>query len=466
MLKQAIQPAPFFPSVYGPKPRARRGAGLPGIVSVGVRDLFPDISPEIYRPSDELSVIRKTAEKALETVDMSMIRPQHTVNIVSCEHGFSIMGGKPYAEMLKTLKDVVQERTGCENIRLRVGAWNGFREADEPIGFFDLKAHFGKDKVAGFGPWDKGVAIETAVGTLYGIQKVYDADWFIHAYYDDAREIYLHRYLNRPLKAFVMAFARLETRGLYHNFPTRSGNILPKVIFDSPFVQQRYAFTCLLRSSPAGIVGIDAENDIYRIDQRITLNHLREYGKMQELFAAIDECVVVVDGGRWMYYVQAGGLCFCELLYATRDHFDLSNPITTAGWDLPDPDFAGVLNPAVKAVVVNQAWRGIPAAGITMMIPTILVGRDLTDMFAMDAASPGITEFVVTAETLDGAVGFARHIAKTDKLIVFDGSFGHINLSPSLGDLMIQSAPEAARKVEAELPKWLKQRGIDPEGVL
>jgi hypothetical protein len=466
MLKQAIQPPSFFKSVYGPEPREKRGASLPGLASVGVRDLFPDIAPEIYRHGDDLSVIRQAAEEALAAVDMSMIQPQHTVNIASCEHGFSIMGGEPYAEMLRTLKHVVQERTGCEDIRLRVGAWNGFQEAKEVIHYFGLNEYFGKGKVAGFGPWDKGVAIDTEVGTLYGIAKVYDADWFIHAYYDDAREIYLHRYLHRPLKAFVMAFARLETRGLYHNFPTRSGNLLPKAIFDSPFVQQRYAFACLLRSSPAGVTGIDADNDIYEIDQRITVNHLRDYGKMQELFAAIDECVVVVDGGRWMYYVPAGGVCFCELLYATRDHFDLSNPITTAGWDLPDPDFAGVLNPAVKVVVVNQAWRGIPAAGIALMIPTILVGRDLADMFAMDASSPGIMDFVVTAETLDGAVGFARQASKTDKLIVFDGSFGHINLSPSLGELMIQKAPEISRKVEESIPKWLKQRGIDPVKVL
>lgn len=460
MLKQAIPPPPFIRSVYGPEPRQKRAASLAGMVSLGVRELFPDIAPEVYRHGDDISAIRQAAERALAGVDMGMIRPGDSVNVVACEHGFSILGGEPYAEMLRTIREVVRERTGCENIRLRVGAWNGFREANEVIRHLGLDQCFGKRRTAGFGPWDKGVPIETEVGTLYGVQRVYDADWFIHAYYDDAREIYLHRYINRPLKAFVMAFARLETRGLYHCFPTRSGNFLPKSIFESAFVQQRYAFTCLMTSSPAGITGIDADNDIYRIDRRILGNHLRDYGKMLELFASIDECIAVADGGRWMYYIPAGGAVLCELLYAARDHFDLSNPVTTAGWDLPDPDFLSVINPAVKALVVNQAWRGIPVAGIAMSIPTILVGRDLTEMFATDASSPGFTDLVVTAETLETAVAWAERVARTDKLIVFDGSFGHINLSPALAEFLVRQAPGVSRRVEERLPTWLGQRGV------
>jgi hypothetical protein len=263
-----------------------------------------------------------------------------------------------------------------------------------------------------------------------------------------------------------MAYARLETRGLYHSFPTRSGNFLPKIIFDSPFVQRRYAFTCLLRSSPAGITGIDADRDIYAIDKRITVDHLRDYGRMQELFAEIDECIAVVDGGRWMYYIPTAGMCFCELLYAGRDHFDLSNPLTAAGFDLRDPDMTAVLNRAVKALVVNQAWRGVPFAGVSMVVPTILVGQDLADLFARDAANPGLMDLVVTAETLDAAMLFATRLAQTDKIIVYDGSFGHINLSPSLGEFLIQNAPEAARKVDERVPTWLMQRGIDPAEVL
>lgn len=464
MFQNAIQPPPFFPSVYGPAPRRKRAASLPGMVSLQVRDLFPDIVPAMCRGGDDPAAIRRATELALAGVDMSKIAPEHKLNIVSCEHGFSILGGQPYAEMLRTIRDVVRAKTGCKNIRLRVGAWNGFKEADEVINHFDLRTYFGKRNVAGFGPWDKGVPIETEIGTMYGIAKVYDGDWFIHAYYDDAREIYLHRYLHRALKAFVMAFARLETRGLYHCWPTRSGNFLPKAIFESPFVQKRYAFSCLLRSSPAGITGIDADHDIYAIDRRITMHHLRDYGKMQELFREIDECVAIVDGGRWMYYVPAGGLTFCELLYARRDHFDLDNPITTAGWDIPDLEMWTMLNPAVKAIIVYQAWRGIPLTGIAMGSPIILAGKELADLYATDSSSPGLLDLVTVVDTLEEGVELARQRSGTDKLIIFDGSFGHINLSRALAEDLLRKAPEIGRRVDEELlPRWLKQRGIDPE---
>ena len=58
----------------------------------------------------------------------------------------------------------------------------------------------------------------------------------------------------------------------------------------------------------------------------------------------------------------------------------------------------------------------------------------------------------------------AHQMSKTNKTIVFDGSYGSINLSPSMGQLLLEKAPEINRKVEEELlPKWLKQRGLDPE---
>ena len=72
----------------------------------------------------------------------------------------------------------------------------------------------------------------------------------------------------------------------------------------------------------------------------------------------------------------------------------------------------------------------------------------------------------MTAEDLEAAVDFAVRIAETDKIIVFDGSFGHINLSPSMAEFMLKKAPEIAREVDEELlPMWLKQRGIDPETI-
>jgi hypothetical protein len=48
-------------------------------------------------------------------------------------------------------------------------------------------------------------------------------------------------------------------------------------------------------------------------------------------------------------------------------------------------------------------------------------------------------------------------------VIIFDGAMGGINLSEPLADLLLKKAPEVERRVEEVLlPKWLRQRGIDP----
>jgi hypothetical protein len=78
--------------------------------------------------------------------------------------------------------------------------------------------------------------------------------------------------------------------------------------------------------------------------------------------------------------------------------------------------------------------------------------------------NPGFMSHAVTAESLEAAMEFGRRIAGTDKVIVFDGGFGSINLSPELAEFMLKKAPEVSRKVERDLlPRWLRQRGIDPQ---
>lgn len=455
-------------SVYGSTPQMR-AAGLPGMASVGVRDLFPSIKPEIYMQGGELDVVRRATEEALAAVDMSMIEPGHRVNLLCSEHGFSVMGGYPYAEMLKTIWRVVKERTGCENLRLKMGTYRGFKEADEVIEHYRLQDHF-EGRASGIGPWDRGVPIETEIGTLYGVAEAYDADWFIHAYYDDPREMYFHRMIHRALKAFAMNYARYETRSVYHmNFGNRSCTFIPKAIFDSPFVQERFAFACFLRFSPSGIIAVDADNDLYAIDRRVTVNHLRDYGKMRELLAGIEECIAMWDGGRWGYYIHAGGVCFGVFINARYDPFDLENPGALSVFNAVDQYTGGPMltvmqiNPAIKAVVINQSWPGIVIQDVPMLTPTILVGREQAEMYARDSANPFFMDFAVTAETLDAASGFAQRIAGTDKLIVFDGSFGHVNCSPSLAQSLVDMAPDVDRRVEEELfPMWMRQRGMDP----
>ncbi len=79
----------------------------------------------------------------------------------------------------------------------------------------------------------------------------------------------------------------------------------------------------------------------------------------------------------------------------------------------------------------------------------------------------GMSDKVVTEESLPSAVQHAKRVAQTDKVIAFDGAYGALTCSESLAEHLIARAPIADRRVEEELmPKWLRQRGFDPAEAL
>jgi hypothetical protein len=128
-----------------------------------IRDLFPDVPHEIFLEGGDLSVIRKATEEALKKVNMNMIKPNDTVNLLSSQYGFQIMGGQAYAEMLKTIKDVVEAKTGCHNIRLRVATGFRIREPLEIAEEYKLNEFF-NGQVKPVRAIDPGVPIETEIG--------------------------------------------------------------------------------------------------------------------------------------------------------------------------------------------------------------------------------------------------------------------------------------------------------------
>lgn len=460
-----IQPPDFMPSEYAPEPRPRV-ASLPGFVSLGIEELFPEIPKAIYGGDEgDLSVVRRAAETRLARVDMSRIERGDTVNINASEHGFGILGGRPYVEMIKAIRDIVVERTGCK-AQLRLAMYRGHKEAEEVEHFFELGEYF-DGHVKGLLPFDKGVAIETRIGTLYGVARAYDAKHFIHAYYDDPREMYFNRLLYKSLKSFTMSYARLETRSVYHaNFGNRSSNVVPRAIFDSDFIQKRYAFSCVLRTSPHGVIDVDASNDLYEIDRKITVDHLQSYGKMQRLFGEVADCIAVWDGGRWGYYLHAGGVIFGVLLTGRRDAFDLSVPATASWFQVPGSPGANdyLTNPAIRAIVVNQAWvgAGIPYGPLPMLSPTFVVGEEQAELWRRDASNPIFPEVMNVRPTIEDALDAAKETAGTDKMMVFDGSYGHLTVSPSMAEFLKSRAEPVRRRVEDELlPLWLKQRGLE-----
>jgi hypothetical protein len=231
-------------------------------------------------------------------------------------------------------------------------------------------------------------------------------------------------------------------------FSSRSSNIIPRAIFDSPFVREKFAFVCAMETSPAGITGILADNDLYRLNGLITQNTLASCGKLTKLFTEIDECVMILDGQRWPSYIHGGGLVSGNMYHGEFDYFNLDE----SGRSPESPHH----NPALKAVVINYCWPG-QLARLAISYPLFVAGEELSKGLPRT-----VLKFGTVVEDLESAVSAACEKAKTDKMIVFDGSFGWINVSPTMGKYLLERAPYVNKKVDEELmPMWLKQRDIE-----
>lgn len=464
----AIKPPVFMHSDYGPALRPHVSETLDSMVSVPLTDFFPSFAPPITSGYPEtleadLERVRAETRKSLALVDMSSIAATDSVNILASEHGFGLMGGWPYAEMIKTIREVVMERTGCRKIHLRLAIYRGFREADEVAEHFGFNEAF-EGRVKGLGPFDQGIEVETAIGPMYLIKRAFDAPKFIHAYYDDPREMYFNRLLYKSFKSFCMSYARYETRSVYHSmFGNRSGSVIPRALFDSDFIQERYTFSSVLCTTPMGVVGVDATTDLYAIDRRITKSHLETYGRMQRLFAEIKDCVAIWDGGRWGYYLHGGGLIFGTLLTNHSDAFDLDQPVVAGFMQSPTAPVNFSRNKNLRGVVVNQAWvgAGIPYVTMPFTTPMYIVGEEQAQMWREDSSNPLLMDRAKVVDSLEQGIAMACEKGQTDKLIVFDGSYGHLTCNQALADLLKERAPHVDKMVaEESLPKWLAQRGL------
>ncbi len=472
-MRSPLTPIPPRASQYGIEPELvkTRVSELPGMTSVLLKELFPDLPEVIYPSTEGLAAVRTATVNALQKVDMSKIKPEHSVNILASHHGFTLLGGEPYAELLRTIKDVVEARTGCKNIRLRAGVGLRFRETEEYIKRYGLDKHF-NGKAIGVAPIDQGIAIETEIGTLYGIKKVYDADWIIHAHNSDVREVHFHRQVDRAVKPFGMSYARIETRSTYHqNLGPRAANFTARAIFDSPFVQSKFAFAAFLTMAPNGIVGVDVDSDLYALNNRVTEIGCRYYGKMMTLLGEVDECIAALDFPAPAVYVFSAGVIYANFAGANTDLYDLEMPLPAYTWytesfygkrGRPLLDEIPPMNKAIKMAVHNYAWTGYPCAFFTEHIPTVVVGQEQAELFNRDPQNLSYMKHAVVSESTEAAMEFAYKTSGTRKVIVFDGAMGGINVSEPLAELLIRKAPEVSERVEELLlPKWLKQRGIN-----
>jgi len=474
LMHEPIKPIPPKPSIYGIDPELvkTRVSELPGMVSLYLRELFPDLPPVLLPGGpDAIKNVRQAAHDALMKVDMSMIKPEHSVNVLASHHGFTLFGGEPYAELLKAIRDVVEERTGCTDIRLRAGVGMRFRETEEYMKRYGLDTYY-KGKAVGVAPIDEGVAIETEIGTLYGLKRVYDATWIIHAHHTDVREVHFHRQVDKAVKPFGMSYARCETRSTYHqNLGPRAANFTARAIFESEFVQSKFAFAAFLNCGPHGVIGADCDNDLYALNDRATFVGCQLYGKIMTLFGEIDKCIAVLDFPCPVPYVFSAGVIYANFLGANSDLYDLNTPLPSYTWyteafyrknGKPLLEETPPMNPAIKMCVHNYAWTGYPSEFFSKNIPTVVVGDEQGKLFDTDSMNIGYMDYAVTARTAEQAMQFAYNVSGTDQVIIFDGAMGGLNVSESLAKLLIEKAPEVSEKVDQVLlPKWLKQRGVD-----
>jgi hypothetical protein len=447
-----------------------RACNLPGITSVRISDLFSDSPMPISETSPDgiRRIIKERTLQQLGTVRFDKIQPDDSVNILASHHGFSIYGGEAYAEMIRVIRDEVERRCGTKKIYLRAGVGLRFRETEEYIKKFGLDKHFA-GKAAGIAPVDPGVPIKTEIGTLYGIREAYSAKWVIHAHNNDIRELHYHRMIGRLFKPFAMSYATIETRSAYHQSTgPRAANLIPRMIYESPFVQQKFVCSVMLQVAPTGIIGVDASNDLVEQDKDFTRLNLAWYGKIITLLGRIKEIILIIDYPGPIPYTTAGGILFGNFLNANVDEFDLNIPFTpfTRYTDMLYPGSVPLKelpppNPAIKVLIINYCSKGYPSTFFAQQIPTLVIGPQ-ADLMQSCEQNTLFMDFAVRVEDLAKTVSFARGITNIDKVLIFDGAVGGFNLSESVAEEMHRLAPEVNREVdEVLMPMWLKQRGVD-----
>lgn len=478
-----VAPAMYPPSQFANTPE-KHFYQVEGMKSLNVHELFPGIKPAIYNEGDDLKKIEEATRESLKNVDMSMIKPDDRINITVSEHGYGIMGGKPYMAMVKAIKEVIEERTGNYRARVIMAMYRLPQESVEVKEFFDLENYLGCE-VIGTCPYEDGVAIQTRLGKFYGNSLVYDCDHMVYAYYDDPREQYLHRGMNRLFKSFVMNFGRIETRCSMHRFSsTWNGMVFPQAIYDSDFVQKRWTFATIMNTNPNGVYSIHSNNSLYECERYTMANMLRDYTFIRLLFTKLDDWAAVLDGGKWPHYLHTAGMIFGCLSEADVDFFNMDIPwgCMTDYVDAPRVDPSGkipkvtVANGCIKTFkggIMNQTWIGLGFMYYLSQRPYYMVGEEQYDMWLNDrnqqGGGPGqrsVDLIKGRTDTLEEAMERFKNEVGCDHFIAFDGSFGHINCSESAAKDIIAKVGDVERETyEIHLPKYLRQRGFNPEEV-
>jgi hypothetical protein len=462
---------PLLPTWNGRRPAdvvTSRAADLDGIVTLPIRELTPWLPEPIWAPDHRLGPtdegeVRERTRAKLDSVDWSKIKKGSRVNLVANPHGFAL-SGMAYVAMLEEIQRHVHAVTGA-TVRLRIAESMGHIENPDWMRIFDLQRRFGDAKECP--QIGQGVEIDTRVGPMYLTRALFQGDHFIHTHVTEMREGYLHRMQDRLFKPFGMAYTRLETRSAYHfGYGPRTGQLVARAVFDSAYIQQRYVSTFVLNTSPEGVIDVDADNDLLRLDRRVATDIFRNYAVLIRLMCEVKDVTVVFDGHGSTVYSYAGGIPFDVLYYANADWLDLDNPALYAVL-LPE-SIRGLLgqymmgeNANIKAYVINYMAGGVPYMYLLKGVPTFVTSPQVMDWLRQDPSACWIGDAAEVTDGLADAIRRAKAITDSDNVLVYDGLPGAMHVSESLARALREAAPRVIDDVEnVRMPKWLSQRDL------
>lgn len=108
-----------------------------------------------------------------------------------------------------------------------------------------------------------------------------------------------------------MDLMRLETRTLFHfgfGSPTghgTAGMVVPTSVYDSDFIQSKWAFCCFMRTTPNGLMKVEACKSLYDMDIKCSETALKYYPYMNRLLTSLKDYTIILDGSRWLSYIWA-----------------------------------------------------------------------------------------------------------------------------------------------------------------
>jgi hypothetical protein len=468
----SLQPPPLLPLWNRRVPAdivAMRAAELPGMVALPVRSLIPSLPAPIWvedpalGPTD-LNVVREATRAKIQRMDWSKIQRGKVVNLLANPHGFYLMG-EAYVAMLEEIAAHI--KAACHaRVRLCIAESMGHIENPNWVKVFDLENRF--DKVKEVPQIAEGVKADTRLGPFWLLKDLFKGDYFVHTLVSEMREGYIHRMIDRAYKPFGMAYTRVETRSAYHmGYGPRTGQMVSRAVFESDFIQQRYVGTVALDTSPEGVIGVEADNDLGILNRTLTERVLRNYGTLVRLMSEIKDCICVFDGHGSGVYCYAGGIAFDNLFSANTDFLDIDNlgfftrdSGALAGMDIREGLLMG-FNKSIKYLVMNYMAGGVPQSFLFKAYPTVIVGEELFKWHCNDPSSATMRDHASLSPDLNTAMKMVYEKTGTDKVLIYDRTPGVLRVSESLAKVLIERAPEVIRDVETNrLPKWLAQRNL------